>query len=90
MVYRLHGELRFSTAAARNTAVTANPGAVAVTLHGQPALVIDRSDPSAITIQTAFSTLSGAAALAGSSARWHACYHGDNADLCALTGSKVW
>lgn len=94
MVYKLHGALMFSTAVARDAALASVTGGVALTLKGKPGLVVDRSDPSASPMQTAYTTLVAAGdtnlAQPGSIADWHACYHGDLVQACAVTARKVW
>lgn len=91
MIYRLHAELRFATVTQRNTALSNIPGSVALTRSGSaPTLFVDRADPSAINIQSAYTTVTGTTALAGSFAHWHACYHGDLAQVCVPTGRKDW
>jgi hypothetical protein len=94
MVYKVKGRLAFATVAARDAAVTAVAGSSARTAEGRPCLILDQSNASAITIQTAYTNVVTAGdsngALPGSVAVWHACYHGDLAQVCAITGRKVW
>jgi hypothetical protein len=94
MVYKLIAQMEFATVAARNAALGLISGAVSRTLHNRPGLSVERSDPGAIPIQSAYTTAVSAGdtngALAGSHASWHACYHGELAQLCALSGSKAW
>lgn len=102
MVYKVQGSLRFATAAARTTARNSFNTAVASramsnvasddqSLSGQPFMWGYMAETgSAIDAQFVYTQLTVLAALAGSKASWHACYHGDLIQQCAVTGSKVW
>lgn len=102
MVYATNAKLRFATAATRTTAaasVTSSIGARAVTVSSSSLLLPDGvygltysiRGSSAIDIQAIYTAITILVAVQpGSTASWHACYHGDLAQLCALTGSKVW
>jgi hypothetical protein len=94
MVYRVKGVLTFPTAAARNAAVAAVAGSQSLTVDGQPVLRLAGSHAGAIQAQTQYTQLVTAGdtngALPRSVAVWHACYHGDLVQKCAVTGRKVW
>lgn len=94
MVYRLHAELRFATAAARTTALNTigASGTMSLQLGGLPSLVVNRSNAAPATIQSSYTTISGLTSpRVLSFVEWHPCYHGEPGPVCSPpTALKKW
>lgn len=93
MVYRVHAEVRFATAAARDAAMATvtttaaargmpDPVATALGASGI-GLAYNGQTASAVDAQAVYAALSGLAGKQSpSSGSWHACYHGEQAQMC--------
>jgi hypothetical protein len=94
MVYRVKGVLSFPTTAARDAAVAAVAGSTALAIEGRASMRLVATHAGPIQAQTQYTSLVTAGntngAMAGSTASWHACYHGELIQKCVTTGSKVW
>jgi hypothetical protein len=93
VIYKLHGELRFSLATVRSTAQTqiGSAGTILVPLKGNPAIIVDRTNATQAGIVAEYNKVTALTTpLAGSMVDWHACYHGDQAGACGPSTRKVW